>query len=140
MRKTIITRLIKSEDLNHHGTLFAGRMAEWFIEGAFISAANLYGDPENIVCLKMHGLKFSSPVKKGEIITIEARVVYTGKTSITVYGSIVNDKDNTLVVEGFATFVCIDENGKKMMHNIILPEPEDEREAALRKEAAQLKG
>ena len=24
--------LVKSEDLNHHGTLYAGRNAEWFVE------------------------------------------------------------------------------------------------------------
>ena len=32
-------RLIKSEDLNHHGTLFAGRCAEWFVESGFIAVA-----------------------------------------------------------------------------------------------------
>jgi hypothetical protein len=29
-------RLVKSEDLNHHGTLFAGRTAEWFVESGFL--------------------------------------------------------------------------------------------------------
>ena len=33
------SRLVKSEDLNHHGTLFAGRTAEWFVEAGFVSAA-----------------------------------------------------------------------------------------------------
>ena len=31
--------LIKSEDLNHHRSLFAGRSAEWFVEAGFIAAA-----------------------------------------------------------------------------------------------------
>ena len=30
--------LVKSEDLNHHGTLYAGRSAEWFVEAGFIPA------------------------------------------------------------------------------------------------------
>jgi acyl-CoA hydrolase len=47
------TRLVKSEDLNHHGTLFAGRTAEWFVESGFIAAARLI-NPQNIVCLKIH--------------------------------------------------------------------------------------
>ena len=47
--------LIKSEDLNHHGTLYAGRSAEWLVESGFIAAANLTS-PENIVCLKIHGM------------------------------------------------------------------------------------
>lgn len=41
--------LVKSEDLNHHGTLFAGRGAEWFVESGFIAAANLV-NPKNLIC------------------------------------------------------------------------------------------
>lgn len=139
MEKTVITRLIKSEDLNHHGTLFAGRMSEWFIEGTFIAAAKLYGNPQNIVCLKMHGLKFTAPVKRGDIITIETHVVYAGRTSLTAYGCVRKNDEDRILVEGFTTFVCVDDSGKKMPHNISLPEPENETEAALRTEAASLR-
>ena len=34
MKEYKISHLIKSEDLNHHGTLFAGRTAEWLVEAA----------------------------------------------------------------------------------------------------------
>lgn len=139
MEKTIITRLIKSEDLNHHGTLFAGRMAEWFIEGTFIAAAKLYGNSQNVVCLKMHGLKFTAPVKRGDIITIETKVVYAGRTSLKSYGCVRKNDEDRILVEGFTTFVCVDDSGKKTPHNISLPEPEDETEAALRKKAASLR-
>ena len=30
--------LVKGEDLNHHGRLYAGRNAEWFVESGFIAA------------------------------------------------------------------------------------------------------
>ena len=54
-----ISRLVKSEDLNHHGTLFAGRGgAEWFVEACFICGAKSYGKPENIVWVNIHGLTF----------------------------------------------------------------------------------
>ncbi len=46
-----ICHLVKSEDLNHHGTLYAGRTAEWFVETGFVSAAKLL-PPERIVCLR----------------------------------------------------------------------------------------
>jgi len=32
-----IYHLIKSEDLNHHGTLFAGRGAEWMLKSLILS-------------------------------------------------------------------------------------------------------
>ncbi|MDP2989667.1 MAG: hypothetical protein Q8O57_03775 [Kiritimatiellota bacterium] len=37
----VTNHLVKSEDLNHHGTLYAGRTAEWFVESGFIAAASL---------------------------------------------------------------------------------------------------
>jgi acyl-CoA hydrolase len=139
MKKYIASRLIKSEDLNHHGTLFAGRMAEWFIEGSFIAAAMLYGNPENIVCVKMHGLKFSGPATKGDIITLTTRVAYAGTTSITVYGRVNKNDEESILVEGYVTFVCVDENGKKMPHKLVLPEPESENEARIREIARTLR-
>ena len=139
MKKYIASRLIKSEDLNHHGTLFAGRMAEWFVEGSFIAAAMLYGNPDNIVCVKMHGLKFSGPAIKGDIITLYTRVVYTGTTSITVYGKVNKNDESDILVEGYITFVCVDLEGKKMPHHLVLPEPESENEARIRGIAKNLR-
>ena len=68
-------RLIKSEDLNHHGTLFAGRTAEWFIESGFIAATALL-DPRSVVCLKVHGMYFTSPARPGEVLRFESKIVY----------------------------------------------------------------
>jgi acyl-CoA hydrolase len=60
--KTFIShRMVKGEDLNHHGTLFAGRTAQWFVEAGFIAAASLT-HPKNILCLKIHGMLFKKPV------------------------------------------------------------------------------
>ena len=61
MEELTIYHLVKSEDLNHHGTLFAGRGAEWLVEAGFIAAANLL-PPQFILCLKIHGMEFTRPV------------------------------------------------------------------------------
>jgi len=139
MKEYNLAHLIKSEDLNHHGTLFAGRMAEWFVEGTFIAAASRYGNPDHIVCIKMHGLKFGAPGRRGDIITLTTKVVYTGNTSLTVYGKVTRNDEPNILVDGFVTFVCVDENGKKMPHNIVLEEPKDEEEKILREKARSLK-
>lgn len=139
MKEYKLAHLIKSEDLNHHGTLFAGRMAEWFIEGAFIAAASMYGNPDNIVCLKLHGLKFTAPATKGDIITLTTKTVYAGKTSMTVYGKVIKNDCGDILVEGFVTFVCVDENGKKIPHNIVLSEPETKEDIEIQERAKSLK-
>lgn len=125
------SHLVKSDTLNHHGTLFAGRMAEWFVEGCFISAASMYGNPNDVVCIKMHGLQFSTPARKGDIIELETKVVLVGKTSLTVYGKVTKDHEDEILVEGFMTFVCVDGIGNKMKHNLKQPEVETEEELKL---------
>ena len=54
----ITHHLVKSEDLHHHATLFAGRSAEWFVESRFIAADALLR-PKSIVCLKIHGMTYN---------------------------------------------------------------------------------
>lgn len=139
MRDYICTRFVKSEDLNHHGTLFAGRMSEWFVEGSFIAAASLQGNPEDIVCIKLHGLKFGKPTQKGQIIKLTTRVVKAGTSSLTVYGKVTGADDDNVAVDGFVTFVCVDEEGKKMPHGIVLPAPETEEEQKIFEIASNLR-
>ena len=120
-----IYHLVKSEDLNHHGTLYAGRTAEWFVDAGFIAAA-LLTKPENIVCLKIHGMSFTAPVKKGEIVKFDSRIVYAGKTSLVAYISINNTQGT--ILKGFITFVHVDLNGKSTPHGIAINPltPEDQ--------------
>lgn len=131
-------RLIKSEDLNHHGTLFAGRMAEWFVEGSFVAAAVAVGNPDNIVCLKVHGMRFNIPAQKGDILEITAKVVNVGTTSLTVYNRTLSTKTGKVLVEGFVTFVNVDENGNKKPHGLVLDNLTEE-EIMLQKKAKELR-
>ena len=39
LKKVSNTHLVKGEDLNHHGTLYAGRGVEWMVETGFIVAS-----------------------------------------------------------------------------------------------------
>jgi len=138
VKKIKASRLVKSEDLNHHGTLFAGRMAEWFVENCFICGAMETERPENIVCLNVHGLRFNSPVKKGDIVNMESYIAKAGRTSFTVYGKITRNNSDNIVSEGFITFVFVDENGKSMPHNITLNEAVYEEEINIREKALKL--
>ncbi len=127
--KSLIThRLVKSEDLNHHRTLFAGRCSEWFVESSFIAVANVL-DPENVVCLKIHGMEFLHPVHSGDILTFDSRIVANGRSTLTVFTRVY--KDNTpedTFCEGFATFVHVDEETRAQPHHIvIIPATDEER-------------
>jgi acyl-CoA hydrolase len=114
---TVTMRLVKSEDLNHHGTLFAGRTAEWFVESGFISVASLL-NPQNIVCLKIHGMYFTKPAKSGDVLKFSSRVVYTGNTSLTSYVHVEKNGGEKPLVDGFVTFIHVDENTRPSPHHL----------------------
>ena len=115
---SVITHhLVKNEDLNHHGTLYAGRIAEWFVETGFMAAAALVSS-ENLVCVKIHDMVFKHPVRAGETVKLTGEVTETGRSSLLVKVCIsVREKE---ILEGFATFVNVDERGKAVPHGISL--------------------
>lgn len=119
--------LVKSEDLNHHGSLFAGRGAEWFVESGFIACANLV-NPKNVVCVKLDSLNFQNPVRLGGIVCFNSRIIKTGKSSLTAYIKAMSG-DKTLV-DGYAIYVHVDENTKPLAHEIIV-EPSCEEDIEL---------
>ncbi len=130
-----IQHLVKSEDLNHHRTLSAGRTAEWFVETGFVAAASLI-PPDSIVCLKIHGMEFLHRVHVGEIANFAGQVVYAGRSSLITYISMcVKDR---MIVEGFITFIHVDEEGNPQPHGIEI-EPQTEEERALYQRAARLR-
>jgi len=135
--ENITMRLIKSEDLNHHGTLFAGRTAEWFIESGFIAATALL-DPRSVVCLKVHGMYFTSPAKPGEVLKFDSKIVYTGRSSLVAYISVCKSSSSKTLVEGFVTFIHVDEETRPLPHNIVT-EPLNENDRLLYEQAASLK-
>jgi acyl-CoA hydrolase len=130
-------RLVKSEDLNHHRTLFAGRCAEWFVEAGFIAAASIL-PASNIVCLKIHGLSFTQPIRSGNIACFKSKIVQTGRSSLKVYVALNLQGNNNLIVEGFITFIHVNQNGKPKPHGLSL-ELTNTEDIQLNKRALTLK-
>ena len=136
LRTHIINHLVKSEDLNHHGTLFAGKTAMWVVESGFIAAASLT-HPEHIVCLNIHGMLFKKPIRNGEIVRFESRVVLAGKTRLVSYVKVVNNADDDFLLDGFISFIHVDRQGRPVPHGIVI-EATDPEDVALRERAAAL--
>ncbi len=137
LEKIINYKMIKSEDLNHHGTLFAGRCSEWFVETSFIAAGSRL-NPKHIVCLKVHGLEFLHPMRLGNILGFESSIVHVGRTTLTVYTKIHEiNSPNIKRLDGFITFCYVDNESKSTPHNLTL-EFSTEEEKHLHERAANL--
>lgn len=131
--------LVKGEDLNHHGTLFAARAAAWFVESGFTAAACEHGNSDEIVFRNLHNMSFSAPMVKGAVAKFTSRVVYAGKTSLMVYVKAQNAMTQEAAVEGFLSFVTVDDKGVKRQHCVVLDEAADGQEQQQREAASRLR-
>jgi acyl-CoA hydrolase len=91
--------------------------------------------PEHIVCLKIHGMTFNSPVQRGEIASFESRIVLTGTSRMIAL--IEMKVEEKTVVRGYITFINVDLDGKSVPHGIEITANTPE-EVSLQEEAAAL--
>ena len=118
----MITRhLVRPADLNHHGTLYGGRIAEWMTEAAFMGMAQILGHTDHAVIVSTKDLTIKKPVKPGTVFELCYEITATGNTSITVK---ITGRDmlkpEMIHTEVTFIFVTIDENGNKKAHGITL--------------------
>jgi acyl-CoA hydrolase len=131
--------LVKGEDLNHHGTLFAAKTAYWFVESAFVAAAATHKDSSEVLCRNIHGMAFGIPVKLGDLVCFSSRVVRAGRTSLTVNVKVFSELSGTKQVSGFITFVTVDKStGKPRQHGIVVDDTVDSEELLAREDAERL--
>lgn len=136
IEKVLTRHLVKGEDLNHHGTLYAGRGVEWMVESGFIAASTAV-ENENIVCMRINSLLFRKPVPKGQMVTLESSIVQAGRTSLTAYVCVTNGNTHEFIVDGFFTYVYVNPDGVPIPHGIVV-EPANEDEQRLYDEACEL--
>ena len=122
MLESISFHIIRPEDLNHHGTMFAAQLSKWMIEGALIAACRLVGKPEDVVCVQVDKLTFRKPLRNGDFIGIKSKVAHLGSSSITIYTEVGRRQDNDPVVTNLAVFVTIDDKNKTYPHGLKLSE------------------
>lgn len=140
MKEYEALHLVKSEDLNHHGTLFAARGVAWMIEAGFTTAACEHGNTDEVVLRNINNVSYSKPVQKGSIVKFTSRVVYAGSTSLVVCVMGKNALTDEVAIEGYLTFVTIDAAGAgKKEHGILLDETTDEEELRQRERALTLR-
>lgn len=136
LRTHSICRLVKSEDLNHHGTLFAGKTAMWFVESGFIAVAGIT-HPENIVCLNIHGMLFKKPIANGHVVRFESKVVLAGRTRLVAYVKVLGNRDEEFLLDGFISFIHVDRQGVPVPGIVI--EATDPEDIALQEQAGKLR-
>lgn len=125
-----MTELVLPQHTNALGTIFGGVVMGWVDIAAAIAAARYTRSP--VVTVSVDHLSFLHPIKIGNIVTIEAVVTYTGKTSIevevTVSGENPTEGKKFKTTHAFLTFVAIDKDGTPVVVPPFKPETAAEKE------------
>jgi len=125
-------RTVKSEDLNTHKTLYAGRLSDWMVESTFISVITMFRekDPKGkVVMMGVDKVRWFKSSALGDIIHIENSVAFLGNSRIILYSYVYKNNDrNNKIAEGFFTYVSVDDNERPRPHMIKNNEPKTEEE------------
>lgn len=106
------TRIIFPDALNDRNNLFGGNALKWMDEVAYITATRFLR--KEAVTLSVENIKFSKPVKQGDIIEITGKVTEMGSVKLKVQVLVlVEDKNSDRqekAIEASFWFAAIDEN------------------------------
>jgi len=115
LSKTTMTQLVLPNDTNVLGNLFGGKLMQWMdIVGAICASKHAVAQT---VTASVDNISFDSPIKLGDVVTLEAQVSRSWNTSMEVYIEVFTSdiKGKTKVKSNHAyfTFVAIDLESKK---------------------------
>ena len=125
------TEMVLPNDTNLLGNLLGGRMMHWMdIAGAM--AASRHAN-KVVATVAVDSLDFRHPVRKGELVILKAKLLFTGRTSmeVAVTASAENIKSGAIIVtnKAFFTYVALDDSGKPSPVPALMPETDEERTA-----------
>jgi acyl-CoA hydrolase len=101
-------------DLNSGGIMFGGKIVALMDVSAGMCVARWARRPA--VTASIDAIQFRAPVRQGQMLEVEASLVYVGKTSCMVHCRVRAHNhltgDACFTCEGYFTMVCPDENGR----------------------------
>ena len=139
----IMTELVLPNDTNTFGNLMGGRLMYWMDIAAALSATKHCSSP--VVTASVDNISFTSPIKLGNVVHIEAKVTRAFNTSmevhLKVWGEDALQQARYKSNEAYYTFVAINPEGKPKPILQIEPESEEEKklfEGAVRRRQIRL--
>ncbi len=123
------TELVLPNDTNQLGNLLGGRLMHWIDIAAAIAAQRHCG--RVCVTASVDELNFLTPIKLGEIVTLQASVNRAFRSSmevgVVVTAHVLAENVMRRANNAYLTFVAIDDQGKPVPVPPIVPETEDEK-------------
>ena len=138
--QVFMTELVLPNDTNQLGNLLGGRLMHWIDIAAAIAAQRHCG--RVCVTASVDELEFHTPIRLGEIVTLQASLNRAFRSSMEVGVLVTAQGLGSPTVRrannAYLTFVAVDEHGKPVPVPPVIPETKDEirrhAEALVRRE------
>ena len=105
--------LSEPTDINYGGKVHGGAVMKW-IDQAGYSCASMWSESYSVT-VYVGGIRFYKPILIGDLVKVDAQIIYTGKTSmhiaIDVYSKRVTEKTFVKKTHCIVVFVAVDEKG-----------------------------
>jgi len=139
----VTTEIVLPNDTNALGNLHGGKLMLWMDIVSAISAHRLC--KKVVVTASVNNISFCEPIKLGSIVTLEAKVSRSFRSSMEVVTDVwVEDRvtgEKKKHNEAIFTFVAVDQNGAPVSVPEVIPETDEEKkryDGALRRKQLSL--
>jgi len=131
--------LAEPTDVNFGGKVHGGMVMKWIDQASYACAAQW--SKHYCVTVSANAIRFIRPILVGQLISVEARIVHTGKSSMHIYVVVraCDPKGSKPVITNrcFITFMAVDQAGYPVKVPTYVPNCEDERQLELVAEQAK---
>lgn len=106
--------LAEPMDVNFGGNVHGGTVMKWIDQAAYTCATSWSG--KYCVTVYVGGIRFLKPIRIGHLVEVNAKVIYTGKSSmhimVDLYSGDPKKMNRVKTTNCIIIFVAVDENGK----------------------------
>ncbi|MFZ5989682.1 MAG: acyl-CoA thioesterase [Bacillota bacterium] len=125
-----MTELVLPNDTNLLGNLLGGRLMHW-IDIAGAMAASRHSN-KIVATVALDSLDFRHPARMGELVILNAKLTWTGRTSmevsVNVYAENIKSGKTILTNKAFITFVALDNDGNPSEVPPLILESDEEKQ------------
>ena len=132
MNKLTFQFISEPTDVNYGGKVHGGQVMKWIDQTAYTCArtwAETY-----CVTVYVGGIRFYKPINIGDVVQVQASVIYTGRTSIhiavDVYARDISNPEFEKKTHCIIVFVSVDDQGKPLPVKKWVPQTENEQKLA----------
>jgi acyl-CoA hydrolase len=122
--------LAEPTDVNFGGKVHGGAVMKWIDQASYACASAWSG--EYSITVYVGGIRFLAPIKIGDLVEIDAKIIYTGTTSmhiaVDVYATPVKSANKIKTTHCIIVFVAVDAENKPIKVPAWVPNTKADKE------------